>query len=307
MRKKAIIFFFLIFFFFSFQKTEAVVLFFQPKEGKFLKNDVFLVEVKMDTEKETVNAVQLKINFPPQLLEVVNISDGGSVFHLWPEKPRFSNEKGEINFVAGIPGGFNGQGKIVSIAFRAIFSDEVPIFGQVYFNENSKVFLNDGQGTEAKTTLLPAFFEISPRESTVIKDQWQEKLYQDKNPPQPFNIEILRDPLIFDGRYFLYFQTIDLESGIDRYEIKEGRGDWKVVEPPYYLVDDQNLKTKIIVKAIDKAGNERMAEFVPYLPFYKKPSFILLIVLLILILIFILKFILKSKPSSKKSSLDKAS
>lgn len=287
-----ILFFFLFFFFSSSQKAEGAILFFQPQEGKFFKNDVFLIEVRVNTERETINAVQLEINFPPQLLEVVSVSDGGSIFSFWPEHPTFSNEKGKITLTAGIPGGFQGEGKIISLFFKANLTEEMPIAGQIYFNENSKLFLNDGQGTEAKTTFLPGLYQILPADGEN-KNQWQEELNKDKNPPQPFQLKLSQDPLIFDGKYFLSFQTVDLETGIDHYEVKEGKNNWQVVNPPYYLLIDQNLKSKVLVKAIDKAGNERIAEFVPQRPFYKPHPLIFALILATVIILFYHRFLRK--------------
>jgi len=96
--------------------------------------------------------------------------------------------------------------------------------------------------------------------------------------------EVSRDPNIFDGKWFLVFATQDKGSGIDHYEVLERRelkiqklgfskekslhskfyilNPWRVAESPY-LLKDQELKSYIYVKAIDKAGNERVATLSP--------------------------------------------
>ena len=96
----------------------------------------------------------------------------------------------------------------------------------------------------------------------------------DATPPEEFKPEIGQDPSIFEGKYFLSFATTDKTSGIDYYEVKEapkeilrlptgqGKRDWKRAESPY-LLEDQYLKSKISVKAVDKAGNERISEIIP--------------------------------------------
>ncbi|MFQ6084081.1 MAG: cohesin domain-containing protein [Candidatus Aminicenantia bacterium] len=84
--------------------------------------------------------------------------------------------------------------------------------------------------------------------------------------PEPFEPEIGQDKAVFGGKYFLSFATVDKMSGIDYYEILETRDKeqetWKIGESPY-LLEDQSLQNVIKVKAVDKAGNERMAEIVP--------------------------------------------
>jgi len=103
----------------------------------------------------------------------------------------------------------------------------------------------------------------------------------DSTPPEDFKPKIGRDPAVFEGKYFLSFATTDKTSGIDHYEVLEQkrtlvRGE-KAAESPY-LLKDQSLKSKILVKAVDKAGNERISEIIPP----KKP-FPYEIVILILI------------------------
>ena len=109
-------------------------------------------------------------------------------------------------------------------------------------------------------------------------ENWSKKItfrvMIDATPPEEFKPEIGQDPSIFEGKYFLSFATTDKTSGIDYYEVKEapkeilrlptgqGKRDWKRAESPY-LLEDQYLKSKISVKAVDKAGNERISEIIP--------------------------------------------
>ena len=102
----------------------------------------------------------------------------------------------------------------------------------------------------------------------------------DTRPPQVFKPEISQDPLIFEGKYFLSFFAQDLTSGISHYEVLETNkeeGTWKVTESPY-LLEDQSLRSVIKVKAIDKAGNERITEIIPEVKVF--PWWIITIVLI---------------------------
>lgn len=75
-----------------------------------------------------------------------------------------------------------------------------------------------------------------------------------------------------EGKKYLIFNARDTVSGIDHYEIKEkikrgildkfngiDEGNFERAESPY-LLKDQGLEGGIIIKAIDKAGNETLAE-----------------------------------------------
>lgn len=299
MAKKIILI--LLFLFWAF-KCQGAILYFEPSKGEYSKDDVFLVDLKINTEKEKINAAQIELVFPPEKLQVVAISQGGSIFALWPEPPSFSNEKGKISFVGGIPLGFEGEGKIVSIAFKVISSEKEISFAEVNFSENSQVLLNDGFGTKAKLQTQKSIFTLLSKKKEVPKNEWEEKLKEDKIPPEPFEIVLGKDPLIFEGKYFIAFQTIDLQTGIDHYEVKDGKRPWEIAQSPY-LLKDQSLSSKILVKAVDKAGNERISELLPLFPkkpFYKTQKFWLILLIFIGVLMAIILIIQKLKKGVQK-------
>lgn len=80
-------------------------------------------------------------------------------------------------------------------------------------------------------------------------------LAADTQPPLPFEPKLVSDPAIHGGKYVLVFSTTDAESGIDHYEVKEGLLRWERAESPYVL-PLQHLPKIIVVKAVDRAGNE---------------------------------------------------
>lgn len=101
----------------------------------------------------------------------------------------------------------------------------------------------------------------------LLGEDWQKEVSRframiDATPPEEFEPQIGQDPAVFEGKYFLSFATTDKTSGADHYEIKEGKGEWRIGNSPY-LLEDQSLRNKILVKAVDKAGNERIVEIIP--------------------------------------------
>jgi hypothetical protein len=64
-------------------------------------------------------------------------------------------------------------------------------------------------------------------------NEWREKLLNDTSPPEPFEIQIQKNPAIFDGKYFIVFYTTDKETGVDYYMVKEGEREWKIAKSPY--------------------------------------------------------------------------
>jgi len=230
------------------------------------------VVLSIDTENQEINAISLHLKFSPDNFSVKDISDGNSIINFWVEKPNFSNEKGELIFSGIIPGGFqeaNGQ------LLKIILSPNKTGEASLEISE-AKVLLNDGKGTEAGVNTSNLKFNV--KESGFF----QEASFpaKDTNPPEDFTPEIASDPDIFAGKYFLVFSTQDKGSGIDHYEIMEKpdtaiyviksllgleKDKWIIAESPYLLAD-QKLAGRIYVKAVDKAGNARIAAVLPKNP-----------------------------------------
>jgi len=272
----------------------GAILYLEPAEGQHYLEDVFVTEIKINSEGEEINTIKADLTFPQQLLEIVDFSQGNSILTLWPEGPSFSNQTGKIYFVGGIPGGYSGKdGLLGKIIFKAKKEGEAT----VQIEEDSQVLLNDGMGTPAKLNTGGAIFRVLAEKQEVPEDEWRKVLEKDKIPPDPFEIKIGKEATVFEGKYFVAFSTIDKQTGLDHYEVKETRNrretgrettlNWKKAESPY-LLEDQSLKSIIKVKAVDKAGNERISEYFPP----KKP-FPYWIIVLILVGIGVIWVILK--------------
>ena len=240
------------FLFLIFNFCDAAVLYLSPSSGEYNRGDIFIVEARLDTQGEYINAIEANLNFPSDILKIQNLSQGNSILTLWIKEPSFSNNT--ISFIGGTPAGYQGpDGLMVKIVFQV--QEQAKGSVKINFQDDSKVLLNDGKGTEAKLSTKGGSFNILAKRLEVPKDQWQKELEQDKIAPLPFKIEISQNPAILEGKYFITFSTTDKETGIDYFEVKEGKMDWgKVVSP--YVLNNQELTDDIWVKAIDKAGNE---------------------------------------------------
>ena len=282
--------------------ARGAVLYLEPSQGQYYQGDTFIVNARIDTEDECINTVEANLSFSQDVLEVVDFSKGNSILTIWLKSPVINQESGLISFVGGIPGGFCGPipgdpgksdllGKIIFkvTAKTPGVSLSTPGVGVVEFLDSSQVLLNDGFGTPAKLKTKGAIFTILPGIPEVPKKEWQAELEKDTIPPEPFEIEIHQDPAIFDGKYFIVFQTQDKQTGIDYYEVKEGKKDWQRAESPY-LLKDQRLKNIIKVRAVDKAGNERIAEYLP-----TKRPFPWWIIILVLVVAGAIWWIIKRK------------
>lgn len=267
---------------------------FNAKAQEIKAGQLFEVGVFINTDNEEINAIEGKIIFPQNLLEIKKINDGNSIINFWIEKPKSASD-GQIAFSGIVPGGYTGnQGLIFSIIFQSIQEGQ----GSTEIRD-IKALLNDGKGREAKTTIFNFQFSISKE---MPGFEFQVPGFKDTESPEEFKPEIASDSNIFDGKYFLVFATQDKGSGIDYYAIHEttrkkeitpkesklptgqARIDtkkWIGAESPYVL-KDQKLRSYIYVKSVDKAGNERVAVIEPRYPikWYEQPLVWVIIVII---------------------------
>lgn len=231
----------------------AAETFFGTKTQEIKTGQLFEVGVFINTDNEEINAVEGKIIFPQDLLEIKKINDGNSIINFWIEKPKSASD-GQIAFSGIVPGGYNdSQGLIFSITFLAKKEGN----GAIEFS-GVRALRNDGKGTEATLTISNFQFLISNPPVGEPAPQITAPKTEDRDPPEEFTPQIAADPAIFDGKRFLVFATQDKGSGIDHYEVREGEGPFIIAESPY-LLQNQDLDEEIVVKVVDKSGNERIA------------------------------------------------
>ena len=250
--------------------VRAVNLHLEPDFSQHNIGDIFIVGIRLDTDY-CINAGQIELIYPTQLLKGRDFSTGSSIFEFWPEEPEIDNERGRIYFSGGTPDGFCGNGS--AILGEVVFEAEETLrkFTEKIIISDYKILLDDGLGTEAEVEKEDAYFVVLPNRSSIPSDPWRERLQEDRTSPESFDPEIRRDPSISDGKYVVVFSTVDRQTGLDYYKVSEtrrvgfievGEKQWKRAESPY-LLEDQSLASIIRVKAVDRAGNARVEEIHP--------------------------------------------
>ncbi|OHA47890.1 MAG: hypothetical protein A2806_02525 [Candidatus Terrybacteria bacterium RIFCSPHIGHO2_01_FULL_48_17] len=202
MRKFITFFIFGFLFFLSIQKAEAAQLLLYPDPLEIPVGETGLLELRLDTEQEDVNAAEIVLNFPPGALVARDILLGGSVLPLIPETPFIGIDS--LKIVAGAPAGFNGSGTIARIVFSAkegISADSAAIS----FDDRTRIFLNDGKATPTLVTARPAravFLSASSIDliSTTHTDQtqWHNRdtavMKWEAREGAAYSYEVSRDP-----------------------------------------------------------------------------------------------------------------
>jgi hypothetical protein len=326
--------------------TNAAVLYFDPAEEYYGPGDEFAVSLKLDVNTSCINTVEAEIEFPREQLLLKDFIVGESIINVWVENPSLAdmpeaNKNGKLHISGGIPGGYCG--KIPgdpgdsNLLGRLIF--QLPKFSvgtkpegelEISFGNRTRVFQNDGLGTEDIIATRTAKIIIQDKAVNPTLD-WDYLINRDKTPPEPFVIEVHQSDRVFEGKYYLIFNTVDKQSGIDHYEVLEIKPgeeigktqdqkwwerlfleektapNWVRAKMPYVL-SDQSLGSIIRVQAIDRAGNVRMVEYIPpYIEEIKDEKISLpiiitigiVIILVLVLIIFILHKIFnkfKNKP-----------
>ena len=260
----------------------AATLSIDPPAGKFGPGDTFVLTVRLDTAPgECVNAASVDLHYPTDWMKAVAVSNGESLFTLWPEAPRVDLAEGVVQFAGGIPGGYcgriQGDPEKTNVLVKVIFSlpgnrgggkvatgpEPLP----VTFGAETQVLLNDGLGTVAPLVLRSGSYT---RELVSVggKNEWLDIVHGDTTPPDAFTVMLEQDKNTFQGKYFIVFAAVDKQSGVHHYEIAEddplqlgftrGKAGEKalfVTATSPYVLRDQTLGSRVIVRALDHAGN----------------------------------------------------
>ncbi len=147
--------------------AQAAILYSQAANQDVYEGQTFVLEWFLDTEGKPINSLDLKLDFTPDTLEVVETTTGNSLVNLWIRTPTTDNNKGTLSLTGGIANGINSKQLPI---FRSVFQAKKPGTASIKFNPDSTVLLNDGLGTQETLKFKDEVFNIYPKEfiPTVI-------------------------------------------------------------------------------------------------------------------------------------------
>lgn len=164
-------------------QAQAATFSISPNSDTYAVGSTFDVSVILDTQGQSVNAVQVQLAFPPDKLQLVSPQVGNSIIEIYTTPPRYDNSRGTVDIVGGIPNGIN-----VSSGLVAKFTFRVRSLGTaaLRFTGESQALLNDGRGTNALNNTAGASFklELPPSQGPLVLSDThpdQEKWYRDNN------------------------------------------------------------------------------------------------------------------------------
>lgn len=240
--------------------------------------DAVTLSLMLDPQGAAVNAVEATIVFDNQV-SLQTMRDADSIIGQWiaRDATTTANVAKTITVSGVIPGGYSGNlsaywegerpGKVIDLVFRAERAGNTS-----FAIKNASVLLNDGKGTAAEVQAAGDSVVIGAAATSENGAQGKSYVSIDVIPPDVFTPVIGRDPLIFNGNYFVSFATRDNDTGIASYAVAESPQNvdaaeyasllWQPAVSPYQLAD-QSLQSYVYVKAIDGAGNARVVVLPP--------------------------------------------
>ncbi len=269
--------------------TQAATLYLSPSTALLHRGDSIKLSLRLDVDRdECVNAIDGVISYSENI-EPTDISRGASIMSMWVEEPIIDREARTITFAGGIPNGYCGRivgdPRLTNNIVDLIFQSPGFVVGnkqgtssdiaRVEVSEDTQVYLNDGFGTRTNVNRYGAEIALDAKAGTEIQNPWNDAVVNDQQAPEEFSISLERTENAFSNRYFITFNTTDKQSGLDHYEvIEEPLTDfwsfrWGGTDAPWietrspYVLKDQSLNSTVRVRAIDKAGNEYIANLVP--------------------------------------------
>lgn len=168
-----------------FAETQSASLYLSPYSGTFYVGSTFDVSIFVNTEENNINAVEVSLSFPPELLQVTSPTASFSFISIWADQPSYSNKDGTISFKGGVPnpGIKTSAGLVSTITFRA----KSPGVAKISFSDSSKILLSDGKGTNILKSTANGEYNLilQPFEGPKISSPTHPSLtawYRNNNP-----------------------------------------------------------------------------------------------------------------------------
>lgn len=162
--------------------ASAAVIYIFPDKGNFdLKQDV-IVDIKINSEGEAINAAQATISWPSSNLEFVEFKKDNSAFNFWVQDPILESDGRSLSFIGGTPKGISGNAlQVLRIRFKASGAGSAAITFS-----NTAITASDGKGTNVLSVSKGATFSIGSQ--AVVQPETPTEV------PQP--VVVQRPPVI---------------------------------------------------------------------------------------------------------------
>lgn len=157
---------------------------FSPNSGQYSIGSTVDVAIVVNTGDHSINAIEARITFPKDKLQVVSPSVGSSFITIWTSPPSYSNTNGTLSFSGGLPNpGIKGSAAVLTtVRFRIKSSGSAVL----RFTDSTKLLANDGNGTNvlsSKPQAILSLVNAAPNGPAVTSSSHpdQNSWYSDKS------------------------------------------------------------------------------------------------------------------------------
>ena len=228
----------------SAQAQESVHVYVQSNAQKVAPGSEITATILMDSAKP-VNAFEMTLLYPQDLLRPVAVNDAGSVVDLWKDR-NWENLDGKVVLSGGIIKPFSGtSGDVIQLKFSTLKEGTAAISFS-----NADIYYADGAGTlnQAITSVGKIIIDASAQ---LLRPQDN----NDKSAPLIGFLETTTNPK--NKNYLAVFDVKDAGSGVGLVSLRQAKwfwfGNWKKTTSP---VEIERGVWMYQILATDNNGNK---------------------------------------------------
>lgn len=143
--------------------ASAATIYISPEQGSFGIGEEFSVNIKINSEGESINAAQASLSWPANVLKFVEADKTGSIFNFWVDEPKPTTEN-SLSFIGGTSNGISGEAlQALKIKFKTVGGGAAEIS-----MSDAAITAADGKGTNILSLIKGAAFGVG---AEVVKPQ----------------------------------------------------------------------------------------------------------------------------------------
>lgn len=196
-------------------EDKEIVEFIIPEKKQYKIHEIFPVDLDVNTNNVSINAIQTDLSFDTEIAEIVKVSLENSFSQIFIQN-EINNEKGYVRITGGLPNpGFNGNnGHFCTIYFKAKKAGLL----EISYLPSSLVLANNGSGTNILKSYPTLSYIIKPEYISETEKEIQDAIYYSSNV---LGVESNDNQILLFGEEDELVLGVDAENLVTEEEIVE--------------------------------------------------------------------------------------
>jgi len=148
---------------FAAKTASAATLYFYPQNLEIFEGENAIVEVRLNTEGGTINALELNGKLSNNNLSITSVDTSNSLIQIFIEAPQTDGTN--FHFIGGTPGGFSGEGIVGRLNLKAVKTGN----GILSFTGPVKLLANAEEVKELTTKSLQSNLSVNLKPKEYIE------------------------------------------------------------------------------------------------------------------------------------------